>query len=260
MSLSDATVPLDTPWRAPDDLGLLPGLRAFQRELRASGATQWSVAGNTVSLGRKFVTMTARGAMLRPRFRRAASTPLVGRGVRISGLSQIDVGRRVRIEDRAEIQGTSRVGIALGDHVTIDTDVIIRPSGYYGRTLGVGLNVGARTSIGPHCFIGCLGGVTIGADVMLAPGVMVFAESHLFDSLDRTIKSQGLEARPVVIGDNCWIASGVIITGGVHVGDGAVIGAGSVVTRDVEPGAIVGGVPARILRHRAAVDQHLSSE
>ena len=60
----------------------------------------------------------------------------------------------------------------------------------------------------------------------------------------------GKEVAPVVIGDDVWIGSRVIILPGVKIGNGSVIGAGAVVTKDVEPYSVVGGVPAKLIRRR----------
>ena len=55
-------------------------------------------------------------------------------------------------------------------------------------------------------------------------------------------------AKPITIGNNCWIAGNVTVCGGVTIGDGCVIGAGSVVTRDIPPNSLAVGVPCRVIR------------
>ena len=87
--------------------------------------------------------------------------------------------------------------------------------------------------------------VAIGRGSMLGPGVHIYCAEHHKDVVQR---KAGLEiARPVTIGADVWIGGGAIVLPGVNVGDGAVIGAGSVVTRDVPPGATVAGNPARAM-------------
>jgi len=154
------------------------------------------------------------------------------------------------IEDYAEIQGLSTSGIHFGAEVSIGSGAQIRPTGYYSTDVGDGLVVGDRSSIGPNCFLGCWGHITIGSDVMLAPGVRVFGDTHEFDDAGSTIKSQGVSKRPVVIGDDCWVASGSTIVGGVTIGRGVVVGAGSVVTRDLPDFVVAAGNPARVVRER----------
>jgi acetyltransferase-like isoleucine patch superfamily enzyme len=86
--------------------------------------------------------------------------------------------------------------------------------------------------------------------VMLAPRVSIFAENHLFRYRNQTIRSQGVERLPVVIGDDCWLSSGVIVTGGTTIGKGSVVGAGSIVTHDLPDYSIAVGNPARVIAER----------
>ena len=108
-----------------------------------------------------------------------------------------------------------------------------------------GLRIGNNSNIGRYSYVGCSGLITIGDNVMIAPRVSLFAENHNFDDTTRLLRDQGITREPIVIKDNCWIASGSTILAGVTVGAGAVVAAGSVVTTDVPPDSIVAGAPAR---------------
>jgi acetyltransferase-like isoleucine patch superfamily enzyme len=90
--------------------------------------------------------------------------------------------------------------------------------------------------------------VTIGDRVYTSPLVQIVAVNHVYDDPSRPFIDQGITAEGIVIEDDVWIGSGAVITDGVHIGKGAVVAAGAVVTRDVPPHTVVGGVPARILR------------
>lgn len=92
--------------------------------------------------------------------------------------------------------------------------------------------------------------VRIGRNVMIADQVTIRDTDHSISSIDRPMIDQGIETAPVIIGDDVWIGHGASILKGVTVGEGSVIAAGAVVTKDVPPFAIVGGVPARIIRFR----------
>jgi maltose O-acetyltransferase len=78
--------------------------------------------------------------------------------------------------------------------------------------------------------------------------------AHAFDDVDVPINQQGnLETREVVIGDDVWIGTRVIIMPGVTIGSGSVIGAGSIVTKDIPGMSIAVGNPARVIRNRGNV-------
>ena len=97
----------------------------------------------------------------------------------------------------------------------------------------------------------CIGGrIVLGNDVLVAPNVVMRTSDHMTTALDKPIVQQGHISGEIIVEDDVWIAANVTITGGVHIGQGAVIAAGAVVTRDVEPYTIVGGVPARFVKKR----------
>jgi acetyltransferase-like isoleucine patch superfamily enzyme len=93
------------------------------------------------------------------------------------------------------------------------------------------------------------GGVSIGAQSMVAAHVAITSQTHDLEAANRNILYRDTSIMaPVTIGDNVWIGSNASILPGVTIGDGAVVGAGAVVTRDVPARAVVAGVPARVLR------------
>ena len=114
---------------------------------------------------------------------------------------------------------------------------------------GRGVTLGDRSGIGINASIGEQ--THIGSDVMMGPDCVIYTRNHRFDRLDIPMREQGYgPVEPVEIGDDCWIGGRVTILPGVHVGNGAVIAAGAVVTKDVPPDAVVGGVPAKIIYNR----------
>ena len=127
------------------------------------------------------------------------------------------------------------------------TGVRIDPRARFGS--GNKLQVGNNSNLSYACWL--LGEITIGNNVMMGPEVVILAYNHAFDDLTRPMIEQGAAVpQPVVIEDDVWIGTRVIILPGVHVASHAIIGAGSVVTRDVAQWAIVGGNPAKVIRYR----------
>ncbi len=103
--------------------------------------------------------------------------------------------------------------------------------------------------------------VTIGDDVFFGPNCSLLTPMHALLSEERNVRTRpdgsmyDLEyAKPIVIGNNCWLAGGVTVCGGVTIGDGCVIGAGSVVTRDIPAGYLAAGGPCRVIRKITPAD------
>jgi len=173
----------------------------------------------------------------------------LGRRSKIKFKYKIKVGKTITIGDNVEINALSKNGIIIGNNVSIHRNTIIECTGVI-RQLGVGLIIGNNVGIAQNCFIQVRGEVIIGNNVIFGPGVSVFSENHKFSDPDIPIVEQGEKRKGVVIEDNVWIASGATILDGVHIGNNSIVAAGSVVNKNVPPYAIVGGVPAKILKFR----------
>ena len=111
-----------------------------------------------------------------------------------------------------------------------------------------GIKIGRQSLVGEYSVIRGQGGVTIGDRVYTSPFTQIIAVNHVFDDPERPFVEQGITAEGIVIEDDVWLGAGAVITDGVRVGRGAVVAAGAVVTRDVPPHSVVGGVPARVLK------------
>jgi acetyltransferase-like isoleucine patch superfamily enzyme len=112
------------------------------------------------------------------------------------------------------------------------------------------ITIGAKSVMGQECTISAYRRVSIGRECVIADRVMMIDFDHGMAEVDRPIRLQGIYKRDVRVGNNVWIGYGACILRGVTVGDNAVIGTGAVVTKDVPANAIVGGVPARLIRMR----------
>jgi acetyltransferase-like isoleucine patch superfamily enzyme len=114
------------------------------------------------------------------------------------------------------------------------------------------VSIGAKTVLGQECTISAYQHVSIGRECVVADRVMLIDFDHGMVEVERPIRLQGIYKRDVRVGHNVWIGYGACILRGVTVGDNAVIGTGAVVTQDVPANAVVGGVPARVIRMREA--------
>jgi acetyltransferase-like isoleucine patch superfamily enzyme len=112
--------------------------------------------------------------------------------------------------------------------------------------------IGAKTVLGQECTISAFQHVSIGRECVVADRVMLIDFDHGVVEVERPIRLQGIYKRDVRVGHNVWIGYGACLLRGVTVGNNAIVGTSAVVTRDVEENAVVGGVPARVIRFRDA--------
>ncbi len=111
------------------------------------------------------------------------------------------------------------------------------------------IKIGDWTTIGYHVFVFASAGVTLGRNCLVAPFCYLVDANHGIRR-DEVIRNQKLCAAPIVIGDDVWLGTRVVVLPGVRIGTGAVVAAGSIVTRDVPDYAIVAGTPAVIRGER----------
>ncbi len=120
-----------------------------------------------------------------------------------------------------------------------------------GANFGLDVSIGNDSGLGINCVVEK---AKIGDNVMMGMDVIIMSGSHKFDNCSVPMIMQGNKIeKEVIVEDDVWIGHRVIIMPGVKIRKGAIIGAGAVVTRDVPQYAIVGGVPARVIKYRNRV-------
>ena len=171
----------------------------------------------------------------------------IGKKVKIREHKKIRFKGSATIEDGCFINALSKKGIVIGNNFSLGRNSIIECTGVI-RELGEELVIGKNVGIAANAFIAMRGKITIGDDTIIGPGVSIHAENHNFSNLEIPIRKQGATRKGINIGNDCWIGSKVVILDGVNIGNHAIIAAGAVVTKDVPDYAIVGGMPAKIIK------------
>jgi acetyltransferase-like isoleucine patch superfamily enzyme len=162
------------------------------------------------------------------------------------------LGANAFIGDQVIIYQAHKDGgpVSLGERVHLHRDIIIEID------QGGSLTIGARTHVQPRCqFTAAKSSIQIGSNVQIAPYCAFYPYDHSY-APGELIKKQPLRTKGgIVIEDDAWLGVGVTVLDGVRIGRGAVVGAGSVVMHDVPDGAIVFGVPARVVNVRSELQR-----
>jgi len=117
------------------------------------------------------------------------------------------------------------------------------------------VRIGAKTVLGQECTISAFQHVAIGRECIVADRVMLIDFDHGVVEVERPIRLQGIYKRDVNVGHNVWMGYGACVLRGATVGDNAIVGTYAVVTDDVPANAVVGGVPAKLIRMREAPER-----
>jgi acetyltransferase-like isoleucine patch superfamily enzyme len=179
-------------------------------------------------LNRRYARLIVRFAWFKLRWRGRLET---------DGLAFVGPGVRLEIGPRAKLVLGRWCWVGHGTKIRVHEGEV---------------RIGAKTVLGQECTISAYQHVSIGRECVVADRVMLIDFDHGMVEVERPIRLQGIYKRDVRVGDNVWIGYGACILRGVTVGDNAVIGTSAVVTAPVTDNAIVGGVPARMIRMREA--------
>ena len=131
--------------------------------------------------------------------------------------------------------------VSIGDNVTLYHGVYIQPSGKE-------ITIGSNTHFAPYSVL--YGPLSVGDNCAIAAHVVLASVAHSLADPDIPFNKQPVDQREIIIEDNVWIGANAVITPGITIGTGSIIGAGAVVTKDVPPYSVMGGVPARLIRKR----------
>ena len=165
--------------------------------------------------------------------------------------SRIYFGKNLNIERGCFIDALSINGLKLGENVSFGYKTCLRISGSLNK-IGNGIIIGNNVGLGTHGYYGCgIGSLEIDDDTIFGNYVSIHPENHIYSDLTVPIRLQGVEScGGVKIGKGCWIGTKATILDGTTLGDGCIVAAGAVVKGVFPDNVIIGGVPAKILKHR----------
>jgi acetyltransferase-like isoleucine patch superfamily enzyme len=159
----------------------------------------------------------------------------LGRRLKLDGLAFVGPGCKLEVKRGATLELGRWSWVGHGCKVRVHEGIV---------------HIGAKSVLGQECTISAFQHVSIGRECVIADRVMLIDFDHGMVEVERPIRLQGIYKRDVRVGHNVWIGYGACLLRGVTVGDNAVIGTSAVVTKDVPENAVVGGVPARVIRMR----------
>lgn len=175
--------------------------------------------------------------------------------VLLGSFDQYKFDDRVKLGARFIASVTDRGCIHFGREVWLAADVEMNTSSF--------ISIGKCTTIQRHCTIN--GTVSLGEQCLLAPNVFISSGTHIFQawpeltireqeekyrSLPADMRSSEYGDKPVLIGNDCWLGTNVVILPGVSLGNGCVVGANSVVTKSFPRGSVIVGIPAKQISSR----------
>ena len=166
--------------------------------------------------------------------------------VRIRFANYIKLGQGVYLDEGVYLHACPQ-GIEIGSNTIVMHGAVLHVYNFRNMPQSH-IKIGKDSLIGEYSVLRGQGGIEIGDRVYTSPFTQIIAVNHVFDDPNRSFVEQGITAEGIVIEDDVWLGAGAVITDGVRVGKGAVVAAGAIVTKDVPPHTVVGGVPAKPIK------------
>jgi acetyltransferase-like isoleucine patch superfamily enzyme len=189
-----------------------------------------------------------RAKLYRHILRQLGKGSVIGRSVLLRSPGQVSIGDQVMIDDNVVLDAKGKgARIELGNQILLGRNTILSCNKSE-------INIGSFVSIGPFCFFVSKSLISIGSNVSIGSGSHLMGGGHKFDDLDKPIIRQERTSQGIVVSDNVWIGSQVVVLDGVTLGEGCIVGAGAVVTKDVPAYSIAAGIPAKVIRSRLQED------
>jgi acetyltransferase-like isoleucine patch superfamily enzyme len=177
-------------------------------------------------------------------FKKVGKGLIIGKNVALRHPHKIHLGDNVTIDDNCVLdgRGADKLGIVLGDNVIINRNcMLLAKAGP--------IKIGRRSSLGSNSVVVSMENVDIGESVLTGGGCYVSAGSYHFDKSDEAIMDQGAYSKgPIIIEDNTWFGTGVVVLDGVRIGQGAVLGAAAVAVKDIPSKSVAIGIPAKVVK------------
>jgi len=179
--------------------------------------------------------------------RKSGKGVLFGRNVTIRVPKRIELGSNVIVDDNSVLDAKGDPGrsfIRCGNDVEISRNTILSCKGQGS------INLGNFVSIGRNVLLSAFNELVIEDKCSIGPYCAVLASGHGWEDPETPILLQDRKVGKIVIGENVWLGAHVTVMDGVTIGRNSVVGAGSVVTQDIPPYRIAGGMPARVIARR----------